>query len=153
MESKFFWIIFTNSDINCTETIKISAVFSIVEPQMSDEFMKVATKEVSDEIHSISKILGSCKSDEDISKNVVSIEKHIHKIKGLAPMMGQNEIGEISASIDKILKHMLKGNKIKNSHLLLSESALFMESAIKGDKKGFEKIKQKVETNYANILD
>lgn len=120
---------------------------------MSDEFMKVATKEINDEIHSISKILDSCKADEDISKNVVSIEKRIHKIKGLAPMMGQNEIGEIAAFVDKILKHILKGNEIKNSHLLLSESALFMKSAMKGDKKKFEKIKQKVETNYANILD
>ena len=47
---------------------------------MSDEFIKVATLEIKDEIASIKKILESCKDDSDIFKNSKSIEKHIHKI-------------------------------------------------------------------------
>jgi len=48
---------------------------------MSDEFIKVATKEINDEIDSINKILKSCKTDSDISKNSQTIEGHIMVLK------------------------------------------------------------------------
>ena len=60
---------------------------------MSDEFIKVSTQEINEEIASIKKILESCKTDSDISKNSQDIEGHIHKIKGLASMMGKPGIG------------------------------------------------------------
>ena len=72
---------------------------------MSDEFLKVATKEINEEVDSIGKILDSCNDDAAILQNSSSLEKHFHKIKGLAPMMGQEEIGEIAALIDFGLPH------------------------------------------------
>jgi len=44
----------------------------------------VAQKEVKEDIESIETILVSCKNDSDISKNATYIEKHLHKITGLA---------------------------------------------------------------------
>ena len=78
---------------------------------MSEEFTKVATKEINDEIASINKILKSCKTDLDISKNSKSIEGHIHKIKGLAPMMGKSGIGVIATLNDSLLTHIIEGKK------------------------------------------
>jgi hypothetical protein len=59
---------------------------------MSDEFIKVSTLEINEEIASIKKILESCKTDSDVSKNSHDIEGHFHKIKGLAPMMGKPQM-------------------------------------------------------------
>ena len=70
---------------------------------MSDEFIKVATKEINDEIASINNILESCNTDSDISKNSKTIERHIHKIKGLAPMMGKPGIGIIATLNNSLL--------------------------------------------------
>jgi HPt (histidine-containing phosphotransfer) domain-containing protein len=69
---------------------------------MSDEFLQVATKEINDEIDSINKILKSCRTDSDIFKNSQNIDDHIHKIKGLAPMMGKPGIGIIAALNDSV---------------------------------------------------
>lgn len=79
---------------------------------ISDEFIKVATQEINEELFHISKILESCKDDEDISKNSVKIEKHMHNIKGLAPMMGKENIGDIARQLDVILKKIMSGAKV-----------------------------------------
>ncbi|NIM26106.1 MAG: hypothetical protein GTN35_03780 [Nitrososphaeria archaeon] len=79
---------------------------------MSDEFLKVATKEINDELTGISKILGSCNSDEDVFKNSAEIERHMHKIKGLAPMMGKENVGSLAKSLDVILKKIAAGQKV-----------------------------------------
>ncbi len=120
---------------------------------MSDEFIRVATKEVNDEIAAINEILDSCNDDSDIFKKATLIEKHLHKIKGLAPMMGQEEIGEISATLDKILKSILDENKLDGVYDILSESNIFMKNCMNGSKTNFQKLKQKIKTNYAKILD
>ena len=62
---------------------------------ISDKFIKIATLEINEDLSDISKILDSCQDDEDISKNSIIIEKHMHSIKGLAPMMGKENIGII----------------------------------------------------------
>ncbi len=36
-------------------------------------------------------------------------QKHTHKIKGLAPMMGKGELGSFVAMLDSILKKMIDG--------------------------------------------
>jgi len=36
-------------------------------------------------------------------------QKHTHKIKGLAPMMGKEELGSFVAILDSILKKMIDG--------------------------------------------
>ncbi|MCH7758425.1 MAG: Hpt domain-containing protein [Thaumarchaeota archaeon] len=79
---------------------------------MSDEFIKIATQEINDELSSISTILGLCQNDNDVSKNSDKIEKHIHKIKGLAPMMGKENIGNLAKTLDFILKKIASGQKV-----------------------------------------
>ena len=71
---------------------------------MSDEFTQVATKEINEELDGIEGILNSCTNDDDITNNSTDIEKHLHKIKGLAPMMGQEGVGEIAALNDTLMK-------------------------------------------------
>ena len=78
---------------------------------MSDEFMKIATLEINYELSSISTILDSCQSDTDVSKNSDKIEEHMHKIKGLAPMMGKETIGSLAKTLDFILMKIVSGQK------------------------------------------
>ena len=78
---------------------------------MSDEFMKIANQEINDELSSISTILDLCQNDADVSKNSDKIEKHMHKIKGLAPMMGKENIGSLAKTLNSILKKVASGQK------------------------------------------
>jgi HPt (histidine-containing phosphotransfer) domain-containing protein len=120
---------------------------------MSDEFIKVATQEIKDEIASIKKILETCKDDSDISKNSKSIEKHLHKIKGLAPMMGKKGLGEVAALNDKLLNHVIEGQNISGIYSILGESYVFMDKSIHGTDNISQDIKQKIATNYSKYLD
>ena len=120
---------------------------------MSEEFIRIATQEIKDELAAINKILDSCNSDSDIFSNSNLIEKHIHKIKGLAPMMGQKGIGEIALLDENILKHLLEGNKVEDVYDIFLESVLFMNKAINGAQLNNSQLKQKIKTKYSNFLD
>ena len=120
---------------------------------MSEEFIRVATKEINEEIDSINEILKSCNDNSSALKKTSLIEKHVHKIKGLAPMMGKENIGEIAAMIDKILKHVIEGNNLEGVYEILLESIKFMKDSMHGDELNTNQLKQKFEANYANILD
>ena len=120
---------------------------------MSDEFIKIATLEIKDEIGSIKKILESCKNDSAIFKNSESIEKHLHKIKGLAPMMGKKGLGEIAALNDKLLNLIIEGQNLEGIYLTLCESCVFMEQSIRGSDHISQAIKQKIATKYSKYLD
>jgi chemotaxis protein histidine kinase CheA len=76
---------------------------------MSDEFLKIASGEINDEISKIQKILDFCQTNDDVSANAVKIQKSTHKIKGLAPMMGKEELGELSGILDFVLKKIIEG--------------------------------------------
>ena len=120
---------------------------------MSDEFIKVATKEINDEIAEINIILKSCKTDSDVSKNSQTIEGHIHKIKGLAPMMGKSGIGLIAALNDSLLNHIIEGEKIDGVFSTLTESIIFMNDCMNDSEQKVDEIKQKIETKYSKYLD
>ncbi len=120
---------------------------------MSDEFIKVATKEIKEEIALISVILEKCKNDSDVIKNSKSIEKHMHKIKGLAPMMGKPGIGEIATLNDQLLSHIINDQNIAGIYLTLCESDAFMRKAIHGLEPSNQEIKQKMETKYSKYLN
>ena len=79
---------------------------------MSDEFLRVAAQEINEELRCISTILGTCNDDSDVSKNSQQIEAHMHKIKGLAPMMGKENVGELAKTLDTILKKIVAGNSV-----------------------------------------
>ena len=120
---------------------------------MSEEFIRVATKEINEEIDSITEILKSCNNNSSAIKKASFIEKHIHKIKGLSPMMGKGDIGEIAPIIDKILKHVIEGNDLDGVYEILLESNKFMKDSMDGDNSNVHQLKQKMEANYANILN
>jgi len=120
---------------------------------MSEEFIRVATKEINEEIDSINEILKSCNNNSSAIKKASLIEKHVHKIKGLAPMMGKENIGEIAAMTNKILKHVIEGNDLDGVYEILLESNKFMKDSMEGTNSNMHQLKQKIEANYANILD
>ena len=87
---------------------------------MSDEFIQVATKEISEDISELEKIISSCTSDADIILHASKFQKHTHKIKGLAPMMGKENLGTISSSLDAIFKTLLQKSEIDGVFKILS---------------------------------
>jgi len=120
--------------------------------RMSDEFIQVATKEVNEELDEIKKILTTCQNDEDVSQNCKEIEKHIHKIKGLAPMMEKSEVGKISLLNDKLLKHLIEGESIKGIFEIVSESLDLMKQDMSGTKINAETLILKINDNYSEFL-
>lgn len=76
---------------------------------MSDEFIKLATKEINEEILGIEHILNSCSDDAKVFQNSERLQKHTHKIKGLAPMMGKGSMGSLATVLDDILKQIMVG--------------------------------------------
>ncbi len=119
---------------------------------MSDEFIQVATKEINEELDEIKKILDTCQNDEDVSHNCKEIEKHIHKIKGLAPMMEKSEVGKISLLNDKLLKHLIEGKSIKGIFEIVSESHDLMKQDMSGTKINVEALTQKINDDYSEFL-
>lgn len=99
---------------------------------MSEEFLKVASKEIKDDLKGISTILDSCQNDEDVSKNAGEIEKFMHKIKGLAPMMGKQDVGDLAKTLDAILKKLKSGHDVGGFFEPLLLSVEKMTSAMDG---------------------
>jgi len=97
---------------------------------MSDEFIKVATQEINDELSGIATILDTCLNDVDVTKNSDKIEQQMHKIKGLAPMMGKENIGNLAKTLDSILKKIISGQKVDGFYTPLSISIKQMTFAM-----------------------
>ena len=97
---------------------------------MSDEFVALATKEINDEISGIETILSSCKNNDDVVHNSDKLQQHTHKIKGLAPMIGKEELGELSSQLDTMLKKTNEGKQFKEILDLLTESIPQMKGSM-----------------------
>lgn len=97
---------------------------------MSDEFIKVATKEVNEDVEEIENILKLCSNDDDIFENSAKFQKHTHKIKGLAPMMGKENLGDFSSSLDDVFKKMIEGKQIENIFDIVSKSVTMMKKSM-----------------------
>jgi chemotaxis protein histidine kinase CheA len=93
----------------------------------------VAEKELREDIAAIEAVLLNCMNDSDVSKHASDIEKRLHKIKGLAPMMGQDDIGNIAVLLDKIFKSLLTGAIIVGICDAMKASCQFMNDKL--DKK------------------
>ena len=115
---------------------------------MSDNFLRVAQKEVKKDIEDIEAIIDSCKNDSDIFTSATRIGKHLHKIKGLAPMMGQNDLGEISQLADKLIKHIIAKGPVKDSYQILLESVKTMKQLLNGDARNTETLKEKIKQAF-----
>jgi len=97
---------------------------------MSDEFLRVATREINEELVGILNILNSCSDDSEMEKNASKIEQHMHKIKGLAPMMGKENVGNLAKSLDCILKKIVSGKKLDGFLECLKNSTHQMSMAM-----------------------
>ena len=121
---------------------------------MSDNFLKIARQEIQAELDSLQQILIQCNDDKDISNNGNKIEKHLHKIKGLAPMMGQNNVGEIAKLNDSIIKYIIENGTQNGTYQSMSESLQIMQEIFNDtNKKDTEEFKNKIRKNFSHILD
>ena len=100
---------------------------------MSDEFQKVARQEIQTELDGLNEVFLECIDDEQFFKKTKVIEKHMHKIKGLAPMMGQEKVGEIARISDIILKHIINQGVLKDSQGIIFEGVQRMSLLFNGD--------------------
>ena len=101
---------------------------------MSDEFIKIARQEIQAELNGLEGTITHCNNDEQVFMNSEEIEKHLHKIKGLAPMMGQELVGDIAKISDTIVKHITKEGSLAGSYKFLVESIQGMQSLFDGQK-------------------
>jgi len=121
---------------------------------MSDNFLKIARQEIQAELDSLQRILIQCNDDKDISNNGNKIEKHLHKIKGLAPMMGQNNVGEIAKINDSIIKYIIENGAQNGTYQVMSESLQIMQEIFNDtNKKDTEEFKNKIRKNFSHILN
>jgi len=123
-----------------------------MEAKMSDNFLRAAQKEVREDLEDIKTILDSCKNDSDISTNAAAIRKHLHKIKGLAPMMGEDEIGKISQMADKLVKHISTKGPQNGSYEILNESARLIEQILKGESEDTQVLKKSMKEKFPGIF-
>lgn len=121
---------------------------------MSDNFLRLARKEIQEELDSLNQILSQCHSDSDISTNGKEIERHLHKIKGLAPMMGQIDVGDIAALTDTITKRVIENGSLEGTYKCLSESTQIMNEIFSGSNtKNAEEFKNKIKQTFSNVLN
>jgi len=119
---------------------------------LSDEFTKQAIKEIHEELEHNSQILKSCQNDEDISNKCSEIEKHLHKIKGLAPMMGQKKIGDLASLNDELIKKILEGEKIEGIFETIKQSNNLMKDLMRDSTVEIDGLKQTIKTKYAEFF-
>ena len=120
---------------------------------MSDDFLKAATKEIQEELDALQKILRNCNNDTDIFNNGKEIQRHLHKIKGLAPMMGQNDIGEIAKITDAVARHVIADGALKETLKNLLESNSVMRAILCDKYNGdIKEYKEKIKETFANVL-
>ena len=120
---------------------------------MSDNFLKLARNEIQEELDSLNQILFQCHSDSDISTNGKELERHLHKIKGLAPMMGQEGVGDIAALTDTITKHVIANGTLDGTYNIFSESIKIMSDVFSGANKNIDEFKNKIKQTFPNVLD
>jgi HPt (histidine-containing phosphotransfer) domain-containing protein len=118
---------------------------------MSDEFLKVARHEIQTELDSLASIFQSCTNDEQFQIRSKEIENHMHKIKGLAPMMGQTKVGEIARTSDVILKYVIANGLLKDSHKMVLEAVQRMNRIFKGDTKTEDDFKAQAKNLFPQI--
>jgi chemotaxis protein histidine kinase CheA len=121
---------------------------------MSDNFRKIARQEIQEELDNLKQILSQCNNDNDISNYDNKIEKHLHKIKGLAPMMGQNNVGEIAKLNDIILRHIIENGMLSGTYQIISESLHMMQEIFNDtNEKNIDEFKIKIRNTFFHIFN
>ncbi|MGI0046453.1 MAG: hypothetical protein ACREBB_04605 [Nitrosotalea sp.] len=121
---------------------------------MSDEFLKVARQEIQSELDELERVVLHCNNDELIFKNSQSIESHFHKIVGLAPMIGQEKMGEMAKIIDNILKHIISKGPLSDSYPIISRTIEDMKKVFHGlNVYDVSEFRRYVRSKFPYILD
>jgi chemotaxis protein histidine kinase CheA len=121
---------------------------------MSDDFIKLARKEIQEGLDSLKQILSQCHSDPDIYTNGKEIERHLHKIKGLAPMIDQKDVGDIAALTDTIAKHVIANGTLDYTYNAFLESIQIMNEVFSGSNtKNVKEFKNKIKQTFSNVLN
>lgn len=118
---------------------------------MSDEFLKIATAEINDEILEIQNILNSCHDSLDVSANAAKIQKSTHKIKGLAPMMGKDDLGNLSSLLDSVLKKIIDGAIVDDLFDSMKDSVNEMKNSMIYSDYNLDVIKQRILRISSNL--
>ena len=122
--------------------------------KMSDNFHKIARQEIQEELDGLKVILSKCNNDNDVSKNGNKIEKHLHKIKGLAPMMDQNDVGEIAKLNDIILNHVIKNGMLSGTFQIINESLHMMQKIFDStNEKNVDEFKTKILDTFSHVFN
>ena len=121
---------------------------------MSDNFHKIARHEIQEELDNLKQILLQCNNDSDIFNNGNKIEKHLHKIKGLAPMMDQNNVGEIAKLNDIILRHIIENGMLSGTYQIINESLQIMQEIFNdNNKKNIDEFKIKIYNTFHHVFN
>ena len=120
---------------------------------MSDDFYRIARQEIQEELDSLKQILSYCNNDSDISNNGNKIEKHLHKIKGLAPMMDQDNVGELAKLNDIIFRYIIENGMLIGTYQIISESLQMMQEIFNDtNKKNIDEFKIKIYNTFPHIF-
>ena len=111
---------------------------------MSDESITTTTDEINDEISNMENILHFCKNNDDVYQNANNFQKHTHKIKGLAPIIGKEELGVLSSMLDDILNEMIQGKKNGGIFDILTESLCHMRNSMYESNSDMSQINNKI---------
>ena len=121
---------------------------------MSENFRKIARQEIQEELDNLKEILSQCNNDNDVSNSGNKIEKHLHKIKGLAPMIDQNNVGEIAKLNDVILRHIIENGMLSGTYQIISESLHMMQEIFNDtNEKNIEEFKTKIRNTFSHIFN
>lgn len=121
---------------------------------MSDEFFKIARQEIESEINSLQEIFRVCMTDQQFYDRAKDIERHLHKIKGLAPMMGEEEVGKIAKLGNMVTKHVLDHGMLNGSHDVITDSIHMMQQIFNGKTNSrIEDFEKQVKNILPQILD
>lgn len=121
---------------------------------MSDEFLRMARQEIQSEMDNLKKILLSCTNDEQLYEESGNIEKHMHKIKGLAPMMEQGKMGEFAKISDMLVKHISSHGVLDGSHDIILDAIKKMASLFDGQTNiNIDDFKKHVKSRYPGIFE
>jgi chemotaxis protein histidine kinase CheA len=113
---------------------------------VSDESITTAKDEINDEIANMENILHFCKNNDDVYQNANNFQKHTHKIKGLAPIIGKEELGVLSSMLDNILNEMIQGKKNGGIFDILTESLRHMRNSMCESNSNMSQINNKINT-------
>jgi len=118
---------------------------------MSDEFIEIATKEINEELSGMGQLLSACQNDTDVFSGASKFQNHTHKIKGLAPMMGKEELGSFSAILDSILKKFIDGVTIDGIFNDMTDSISLMKKSMSEPECDLTEIKNRVSQILNNL--